>query len=93
MSVTRAALRQAVAARMMRTVVGQADGGSTVALADLDQLQDAGASDDLWTGSWLQITAGANAGAVRRVTAYDPTAGIDHGQPSVRTADRRDLAV
>ena len=75
MSVTRAALRQAVAARMMRTVVGQADGGSTVALADLDQLQDAGASDDLWTGSWLQITAGANAGAVRRVTAYDPTAG------------------
>ena len=61
-SVTRAALRQAVAGRMMRTVVGQADGGSTVALADLDQLQDAGASDDLWTGSWLQITAGRQRG-------------------------------
>ena len=75
MSVTRAALRQAVAARMMRTAVGRAAGGSTVALADPDQLQDAGAADELWTGSWLQITAGANAGAVRRVTAYDPASG------------------
>ena len=75
MSIARAELRRAVAARMMRTVVGRADGGSTVALADSDQLQDAGASDDLWTGSWLHVTAGANAGAVRRVTAYDPAAG------------------
>ena len=75
MSVTRAALRQAVAARMMRTAVGTAGGGSTVALADPDQLQDAGASDDLWTGAWLHVTAGANAGEVRRVTVYDPAAG------------------
>ncbi|MCY3914081.1 MAG: hypothetical protein OXG43_12685 [Chloroflexi bacterium] len=75
MSVTRAALRQAVAARMMRTVVGVASGGSTVALADPDRLQDAGASDDAWTGAWLHITAGANAGEVRRVTVYDPASG------------------
>lgn len=75
MSVTRAALRQAVAARMMRTVVGVAGGGSTVALADPDQLQDSGASDDVWTGAWLHITAGANTGEVRRVTVYDPASG------------------
>ena len=60
---------------MMRTVVGVAGGGSTVALTDPEQLQDAGASDDLWIGAWLHITAGANAGEVRRVTVYDPASG------------------
>lgn len=88
MSITRAALRQAVAARMMRTVVGVAGGGSTVALADPDRLQDSGASDDLWTGAWLHITAGANAGEVRRVTAYDPTSGsVTVNRPFARPVD------
>ena len=88
MSVTRAALRQAVAARMMRTVVGVAGGGSTVALADPNQLQDAGASDDLWTGAWLHVTAGANAGEVRRVTVYDPAAGsVTVNRPFARPID------
>ena len=75
MSVSRAELRRAVAARMMRTVIGVAGGGSTVALADPAGLEDSGASDDLWTGAWLHITAGANAGEVRRVSAYDPASG------------------
>ena len=89
MSVTRAALRQAVAARMMRTAVGVAGGGSTVALADPDQLQDAGASDDLWTGAWLLVTAGANAGEVRRITAYDPAAGsVTVNRPFANSIDR-----
>ncbi len=73
---------------MMRTVVGRADGGSTVALADPEQLEDAGASDDLWTGGWLHITGGANAGAVRRVTAYDPAAGsVTVNRPFARPVD------
>ena len=88
MSITRAELRRAVAARMMRTVVGVAGGGSTVALADPAELQDAGASDDLWTGAWLHITAGANAGEVRRVTAYDPASGsVTVNRPFARPVD------
>ena len=88
MSVTRAELRRAVAARMMRTVVGLAGGGSTVALADPTELQDAGASDDLWTGAWLHITAGANAGEVRRVTAFDPASGsVTVNRPFARPID------
>ena len=87
-SVTRAELRRAVAARMMRTVIGVAGGGSTVALADPTELQDAGASDDLWTGAWLHITAGANAGEVRRVTAFDPASGsVTVNRPFARPID------
>ncbi len=88
MSVTRAELRRAVAARMMRTVIGVAGGGSTVALADPAELQDSGASDDLWTGAWLHVTAGANAGEVRRVTAYDPASGsVTVNRPFARPVD------
>jgi len=73
---------------MMRTVVGVAGGGSTVALADPAELQDAGASDDLWTGAWLHITAGANAGEVRRVAAYDPATGsVTVQRPFARPID------
>ena len=72
----------------MRTAVGVANGGSTVALADPDRLQDAGASDDLWTGAWLHITAGANVGEVRRVTAYDPASGsVTVNRPFARPVD------
>ena len=75
MSTTRLALRQAVAQRVTRFAAGTADSGSTVMLTDAEQLEDSGASAELWEGSWLHVHAGTNAGEIRRVTAYDPAGG------------------
>ena len=75
MSTTRLELRQHVAQRVTRFVAGTADSGTTVALTDAEQLEDSGASAELWEGSWLYIRAGTNAGQIRRVTAYDPASG------------------
>ena len=75
MSVTRRALRHRVAQRLAPFLTGTAEGGSTVTLVDVARLQDSTASADLWTDSWVHVFSGPNAGATRRVAAYDPASG------------------
>ncbi len=75
MSSSRAQLRQLVAERVSPYVSGTADSGSVVSLVDAEELEDSGASADLWEGAWLHISAGTNAGETRRVTSYDPASG------------------
>ncbi len=75
MNSTRRSLRHRVARELGAFVTGTAAGGSSVTLQDAAQLQDSTASPELWTGSWLHVFDGANAGESRRTAAYDPAAG------------------
>lgn len=73
---SRVTIRQESADRLAGgLVVSTATGGSTATLLDSEVLLDAGESPDRYAGSWLHPTSGTNAGKIRRVNSYVPSAG------------------